>query len=90
MYEAFSRLKSGINLLALYGTLHQQRRMTIYDSFCRKQNAVLFATDIAARGLGMLVVYIHIIFLLLLQFFIEFYSMDDENMALIFFYCYSP
>lgn len=51
MYEAFSRLKSGINLLALYGTLHQQRRMTIYDSFCRKQNAVLFATDIAARGL---------------------------------------
>ena len=26
--------------------------MNIYESFCKKQHAVLFATDIAARGLG--------------------------------------
>jgi superfamily II DNA/RNA helicase len=26
--------------------------MSIYDTFCRKQYACLFATDIAARGLG--------------------------------------
>ncbi|KAG7212190.1 hypothetical protein KM043_012530 [Ampulex compressa] len=51
VYEAFCRLRPGISLLALYGTLHQLRRMEIYETFCKKQNAVLFATDIAARGL---------------------------------------
>nr|CAD7417210.1 unnamed protein product [Timema poppensis] len=51
-YEMFCRLRPGSTLLALYGSLHQLRRMAIYESFCRKSNAVLFATDIAARGLG--------------------------------------
>lgn len=51
MYEVFCRLRPGISLLALYGTLHQLRRMDIYETFCKKQSAVLFATDIAARGL---------------------------------------
>lgn len=37
--------------MALYGTLHQLRRMKIYDEFCRKQSAVLFATDLVSRGL---------------------------------------
>ncbi|GFG32355.1 hypothetical protein Cfor_10915 [Coptotermes formosanus] len=50
-YEVFCHLRPGTTLLALYGTLHQLRRMAIYESFCRKSNAVLFATDIAARGL---------------------------------------
>lgn len=50
-YEVFCRLRPGVSLLALYGTLHQSRRMAIYDSFCQKQHVVLFATDIAARGL---------------------------------------
>ncbi|XP_031841762.1 putative ATP-dependent RNA helicase DDX10 [Nomia melanderi] len=50
-YEIFCRLRPGISLLALYGTLHQLRRMEIYETFCKKQFAVLFATDIAARGL---------------------------------------
>ncbi|XP_006610839.1 probable ATP-dependent RNA helicase DDX10 [Apis dorsata] len=49
--EIFCRLRPGISLLALYGTLHQLKRMEIYETFCRKQFAVLFATDIAARGL---------------------------------------
>merc|ERR1712098_872412 len=47
----FSRLKPGMSVMALYGTLHQLRRMAIYDQFCAKESAVLFATDIAARGL---------------------------------------
>ncbi|GLV31849.1 uncharacterized protein CBL_07609 [Carabus blaptoides fortunei] len=51
MYEIFCRLRPGVSLLALYGTLHQLRRMDIYESFCKKSNAVLFATDLAARGL---------------------------------------
>ncbi|RZC36571.1 ATP-dependent RNA helicase DDX10 [Asbolus verrucosus] len=51
IYEIFCKLRPGTSLLALYGTLHQLRRMDIYENFCRKSSAVLFATDIAARGL---------------------------------------
>ncbi|XP_003493771.1 probable ATP-dependent RNA helicase DDX10 [Bombus impatiens] len=51
IFEVLCRLRPGISLLALYGTLHQLRRMEIYETFCKKQSAVLFATDIAARGL---------------------------------------
>jgi ATP-dependent RNA helicase DDX10/DBP4 len=51
VYELFCRMKPGSSLLALYGSLHQLRRMAIYDEFCRKQNVILFATDIASRGL---------------------------------------
>lgn len=51
VHEIFSKLRPGVSVLALYGTLHQDRRMAIYDEFCRKSNAVLLATDLAARGL---------------------------------------
>lgn len=51
VYEIFSKLRPGISLLALYGTLHQDRRMTIYDEFCKRSKVVLFSTDIASRGL---------------------------------------
>lgn len=51
VYEFFSQLRPGIPLLALYGTLHQMRRMSIYDKFCQSSRNVLFATDIASRGL---------------------------------------
>ncbi|XP_013792586.1 probable ATP-dependent RNA helicase DDX10, partial [Limulus polyphemus] len=44
-------MRPGMSLMSLYGSLHQLRRMAIYDDFCRKEHAVLFATDIAARGL---------------------------------------
>ncbi|CAG2106421.1 unnamed protein product [Medioppia subpectinata] len=49
--DLFCRMRPGVSILSLYGTLHQLRRMAIYDEFCRKQSAVLFATDIASRGL---------------------------------------
>lgn len=51
IYLLFCRLRPGSPLLALYGTLHQLRRMKIYSEFCSKQNVVMFATDLAARGL---------------------------------------
>ncbi|XP_018325343.1 probable ATP-dependent RNA helicase DDX10 [Agrilus planipennis] len=51
MYEIFCKLRPGTTVLALYGTLHQMRRMNIYETFCRKQSAILFSTDLAARGL---------------------------------------
>lgn len=50
-YEILCKLRPGTSLLALYGTMHQTKRMAVYESFSRKQRSVLFATDIAARGL---------------------------------------
>lgn len=50
-YELFCKLRPGISLLALYGTLHQEKREKIYNEFCRKSNVVLLATDLASRGL---------------------------------------
>ncbi|OTF72608.1 ATP-dependent RNA helicase DDX10-like protein, partial [Euroglyphus maynei] len=51
IHELFCHLRPGIPLVALYGTLHQLKRMAIYDKFCESSRIVLFATDIAARGL---------------------------------------
>ena len=57
IYEAFRRLRPGVPLLALYGKQNQVKRVAIYNDFCRKTEAVLFATDIAARGLGKSSIY---------------------------------
>ncbi|XP_048577553.1 probable ATP-dependent RNA helicase DDX10 isoform X2 [Nematostella vectensis] len=51
IYEGFRRLRPGIPLMALYGKQKQLKRVAIYDEFCKKTQCVLFATDIAARGL---------------------------------------
>ncbi|XP_039288081.1 probable ATP-dependent RNA helicase DDX10 [Nilaparvata lugens] len=50
-FEMFCQLRPGIALLQLHGGMHQEKRMAMYRSFCSKKYAVLFATDIAARGL---------------------------------------
>ncbi|CAF2142988.1 unnamed protein product [Rotaria magnacalcarata] len=51
LYNVVCKLRPGLPVLALYGTMGQMKRMSVYDEFCRKQHACLFATDIAARGL---------------------------------------
>jgi len=51
LYRVFCRLRPGISILALHGRQQQMRRMEVYNDFVRKRAAVLFATDIAARGL---------------------------------------
>ncbi|XP_074650958.1 putative ATP-dependent RNA helicase DDX10 [Tubulanus polymorphus] len=51
VYDSFKKLRPGVPVLALHGGMHQLKRVATYDQFCRKQHAVLFATDIAARGL---------------------------------------
>mmetsp|Transcript_7044 Transcript_7044/g.9165 ORF Transcript_7044/g.9165 Transcript_7044/m.9165 type:complete len:730 (+) Transcript_7044:58-2247(+) len=48
---AFRRLQPGVPLMALHGKIKQKRRMHIYYDFVNKPAAVLFATDIVARGL---------------------------------------
>ena len=47
----FRQLRPGLPVLNIHGAMHQLRRMAVYDEFCRKEHAVLFATDVAARGL---------------------------------------
>ena len=51
IYEVFKRLRPGIPLMALYGKQKQVKRMAIYQDFCKRNEAVLLATDIASRGL---------------------------------------
>ncbi|XP_012714505.1 probable ATP-dependent RNA helicase DDX10 [Fundulus heteroclitus] len=51
LFRAFCRLRPGIPILALHGKQQQMKRVEVYNSFVKKQSAVLFATDVAARGL---------------------------------------
>ncbi|XP_004614198.2 probable ATP-dependent RNA helicase DDX10 [Sorex araneus] len=51
LFRVFCRLRPGVSILALHGRQQQMRRMEVYNEFVRKRAAVLFATDIAARGL---------------------------------------
>ncbi|CAN9512200.1 unnamed protein product [Ophioblennius macclurei] len=51
LFRAFCRLRPGTPILALHGKQNQMKRVEIYQDFLRKQSAVLFATDVAARGL---------------------------------------
>ncbi|XP_070688956.1 probable ATP-dependent RNA helicase DDX10 [Pempheris klunzingeri] len=51
LFRVLCRLRPGMPVLALHGKQQQMKRVEVYNDFVRKQNAVLFATDIAARGL---------------------------------------
>nr|XP_056714860.1 probable ATP-dependent RNA helicase DDX10 [Euleptes europaea] len=51
LFRMFCRLRPGLPVLALHGKQQQMKRMEVYNDFVRKKSAVLFATDIASRGL---------------------------------------
>uniref|UniRef100_A0AAY4DPJ5 ATP-dependent RNA helicase n=1 Tax=Denticeps clupeoides TaxID=299321 RepID=A0AAY4DPJ5_9TELE len=51
LFRVFCRLRPGISVLALHGKQQQMKRVEVYNNFVHKKAAVLFATDIAARGL---------------------------------------
>ncbi|GAB5593973.1 ATP-dependent RNA helicase dbp4 [Umbelopsis nana] len=51
VFETFCKLHPGIPLLHLHGKQKQTKRVEIFRKYCAMRNAVLFATDIAARGL---------------------------------------
>ena len=51
LFESFRRLRPGVPLQLLHGKMKQQRRMLVYYDFVKKPACVLFATDVAARGL---------------------------------------
>lgn len=50
-WELFCSLRPGLPVMALHGKLVQTKRTKIYFDFLQRPHAVLFATDIAARGL---------------------------------------
>ncbi len=50
-FDLFCALQPGVPLLALHGKLHQERRTRVYFDYLQRPHAVLFCTDIAARGL---------------------------------------
>ena len=47
----FRKFRPGVSVMCLHGKIKQKRRNYIYSDFIAKKSAVLFATDIAARGL---------------------------------------
>ena len=51
VHETFCKLRPGMSLMALHGKQKQAKRLQIFTQFTKTQHALLFATDIAARGL---------------------------------------
>lgn len=51
VWEVFCTLQPGVPLMAIHGKLKQETRTKLYFDFLRRPHAVLFATDVAARGL---------------------------------------
>ncbi|KAL4872865.1 hypothetical protein BDV12DRAFT_126988 [Aspergillus spectabilis] len=51
VYESFRHLQPGIPLLHLHGRQKQGGRLDITTRFSQAQHAVLFSTDVSARGL---------------------------------------
>ncbi|KAL5730798.1 RNA helicase [Ranunculus cassubicifolius] len=51
VFEAFKKLRPGIPLKCLHGKMKQEKRMAIYSQFSSEKRSVLFATDVASRGL---------------------------------------
>lgn len=48
---AFRKLQPGVPLMSLHGKIKPAKRVHVYNDFCNKKYAVIFATDIASRGL---------------------------------------
>ncbi|KAG8824879.1 ATP-dependent RNA helicase dbp4, partial [Serendipita sp. 399] len=51
VYETFCKLRPGVMLMHLHGKQKQSKRLEIFQKFTSAKHAILFATDIAARGL---------------------------------------
>ncbi|KAJ6588533.1 P-loop containing nucleoside triphosphate hydrolase protein [Mycena capillaripes] len=51
VFETFCKMHPGVPLLNIHGKLKQTARLAMYTKFTAASHAVLFATDVAARGL---------------------------------------
>mmetsp|Transcript_4756 Transcript_4756/g.12213 ORF Transcript_4756/g.12213 Transcript_4756/m.12213 type:complete len:781 (+) Transcript_4756:97-2439(+) len=50
-WDLFCRLRPGLSVLAIHGKLSQSKRLQVYDKFTTTPHSVMFATDVASRGL---------------------------------------
>lgn len=50
-WDLFCRLRPGLSVLAIHGKLSQTKRLQVYDKFTTTPYSVMFATDVASRGL---------------------------------------
>lgn len=50
-WDLFCRLRPGLSVLAIHGKLSQTKRLLVYDKFTTTPYSVMFATDVASRGL---------------------------------------
>ena len=51
VFRLFSKMQPGISIMCLHGRMKQMKRLAVYNDFVDREEAVLLATDIAARGL---------------------------------------
>ncbi|GAA5993851.1 hypothetical protein JCM11641_000956 [Rhodosporidiobolus odoratus] len=51
VYENFRHMRPGVPLMHMHGKQKQMQRLEIYQRFLSSKHAILFATDVAARGL---------------------------------------
>lgn len=51
MYQMYKRMHPGVLLTEIHGKMKQSKRMATYYDFISQPAAILFATDLAARGL---------------------------------------
>ncbi|KDO33404.1 hypothetical protein SPRG_02211 [Saprolegnia parasitica CBS 223.65] len=51
IHEVLCKMQPGVPLMALHGKYKQGKRVDVYYNFLNKPAAVMFATDVAARGL---------------------------------------
>ncbi|GAA5916607.1 hypothetical protein JCM6882_009174 [Rhodosporidiobolus microsporus] len=51
VYENFRHMRPGVPLMHMHGKQKQMQRLEIYQRFLTSKHAILFATDVAARGL---------------------------------------
>jgi len=51
VYEIFCAMQPGVSVMCLHGKIKTAKRTQIYFDFVQRPHAVLFATDVASRGL---------------------------------------
>ena len=51
LWECFRRLHPGLSVMAIHGRMSQQKRLTVFTLFHSRPSALLFTTDLSARGL---------------------------------------
>jgi ATP-dependent RNA helicase DDX10/DBP4 len=51
VFESFCHIRPGVPLLHMHGRMKQSQRMRVFEEFCNQSRAVMFCTDVAARGL---------------------------------------